>query len=339
MKKHVFLSAALALAVAITASAGTAARQKASETTLQGAGSTFVFPLVSQWVANYKPARVSYNPIGSGGGIAAITNRNVDFGASDAPLTKDQFSACRGCVQIPWALGATAAMYRLDGAPTRMRITGKLLADIYLGTVKYWDDAKIKALNKGVKLPHEKITPIFRSDGSGTTYNWTDYLSSVSSTFRSKIGKSTQVNFPVGVGGKGSSGVSAVLSQTNGGIAYADVAYAIKNHFSFFHVQNKAGKFILPGNRPIEAAAATVKRVPSDNAISIVNPPKSQKLAYPISSFTWVIVPTNTSKAAALKSFITWALGPGQSYGPRLRFVQVPSVVVAAAKKTLKRIH
>jgi len=337
--KKLLLGALLVAVVAITASAGTASNEKASDTTIQGAGSTFVFPLVSQWTANYKPAKVSYNPIGSGGGIAAISNRNVDFGASDAPLTSDQFSGCHGCVQIPWALGATAAMYHLDGAPTRMRITGKVLAGIYLGTIKYWDAKQIKALNKGVNLPHEKITPIFRSDGSGTTYNWTDYLSSVSPAFRSKVGKSTQVNFPVGVGGKGSSGVSAVLSQTNGGIAYADVAYAIKNHLSFFHVQNKAGKFILPGNRPIEAAAATVTRVPSDNAISIVNPPKTQKLAYPIASFTWVIVPLKTSKAAALKSFVTWALGPGQQYGPRLRFVHIPSVVVAAAKKTLKRVH
>jgi phosphate transport system substrate-binding protein len=340
MKKHfLFLSALVAVGVAFAASTGTAAEHRTADTTLQGAGSTFVFPLVSQWVANYKPAKVSYNPIGSGGGIAAITNRNVDFGASDAPLTKDQFAACKGCVQIPWALSGTSAMYHLDGAPTRMRITGKILAAIYLGQITYWDDSRIKALNKDAKLPHEKITPIFRSDGSGTTFNWTDYLSSVSPEFRSKIGTSTQVNFPVGVGGKGSSGVSAVLAQTNGGIAYADVAYAVKNGFSFFRVQNKAGKFILPGNVAIAAAAATVKKVPSDNALSIVNPPKTQKIAYPISTFTWVIVPTTTSKAADLKKFILWAVGSGQSYGPRLRFVPVPKVVVAAAKRTVSKVH
>ncbi|MDX6511743.1 MAG: phosphate transport system substrate-binding protein [Gaiellaceae bacterium] len=337
MKKSAFTAALLAAAVAAALLAGaSSARQTAS---LQGAGSSFVFPLVSQWTSHYDAAHVSYNPVGSGAGIAAISNRSVDFGASDAPLTKDQAAGCKGCVQIPWALSATSVMYKLDNADPHLRISGKVLSNVFLGSIRYWDDAQLKKLNPGKTLPHTKITPIFRSDASGTTFNFTDYLSSSSPAFRSKVGNSTQVSFPVGVGGKGSSGVSAVLAQTNGGIAYADVAYAIKNHFAFFRVQNKAGKYILPGNAAIAAAASTVKKVPASNAISIVNPPKSKKTAYPICTFTYVIIPTQTSNAASVRSFVFWALTKGQTYGPPLRFVPVPKPVLVAAEKTLKKVH
>ena len=338
-RKFIALGAIVALLAAIVAGVASASQAKRSDTTLQGAGSSFVFPLVSQWIANYSGAKISYNPIGSGGGIAAISNRNVDFGASDAPLTPDQASSCKGCVQIPWALSASSFMYNLDGADPHLRISGKVLADIYLGKVSYWDDSRIKVLNKGKTLPHQKITPIFRSDASGTTFNITDYLSRVSTEFKSKIGNSTQVNFPTGVGGKGSSGVSGVLKQTNGGIAYADVAYAIKNHFAFFRVQNKAGKYILPNNGAIAAAASTVKRVPAGNAISIVNPPKAKKTAYPVSTYTYVILPLQTKNAADLKKFVQWAVTSGQRYGVPLRFVPVSGVVLKAAKTTLAKIH
>src|SRR5215471_4255700 len=189
--------------------------------TLKGAGSSFVSPLVLTMVQPYEAAtgvHVDYNPIGSGRGITAIQTRQVDFGASDAPMTPDQFNGCNGCVQVPWQASGTAFAYNLPGMPPHLKITGTVLANIYLGNIKKWNDPAIKKLNPGVNLPSMDITPIWRSDASGTTFNVTDYTSKVSPAFKSKIGNGTQVNFPVGVGGSGSSGVSAVLSRTQGGI-------------------------------------------------------------------------------------------------------------------------
>jgi phosphate transport system substrate-binding protein len=328
---------ALAAIIATTATAST------KGDTLKGAGSTFVSPLVQTWQQPYESAtgvRVDYNPIGSGGGIQAITNRTVDFGASDAPLTRDQFNACNGCVQIPWTASSTSISYNLSGAPPHLKITGPVLASIYLGHITKWNDAALKQLNPGANLPDTDITPIFRSDGSGTTYNFTDYLAKVSPEFKSKIGTGTQVNFPTGTGGRGSSGVSAVLSRTNGGIIYVDVAFALKSHFSFFSVKNRAGKFQLPGTRAITAAMATVKHVTPDNKISIVDPPKTAPLAYPICTFTYVILPTKSNNAAALRKFVFWGMTNGvKRFGPGLRFVQVPPVVLSASEKTLKKVQ
>jgi len=316
---------------------------KGSAGTLDGAGSTFVFPLVSTWSPVYDAAtgvHVNYNPIGSGGGISAISNRTVDFGASDAPMTSDQFAACHGCVQIPWALSATSVAYNLSGSAPHLRMNGAVLAKIFLGKITDWNDPAIKKLNPGKTLPAEKITPIFRSDSSGTTYNFTDYLSSVSPEFKSAVGKGTQVNFPVGVGGKGSSGVAAVLARTNGGITYVDVAYSLKNHFKIAKLKNRAGKFQLPGIKQIQAAAdSIIKLKNSQNAFTAVDPNPRAPKAYPICTFTWVIVPLKTGKAPDLKKFITWALNTGQTYGPKLLFVPVPKAVKTAGLKTLARIH
>jgi phosphate transport system substrate-binding protein len=334
------LTAVFAIGLAMVAVATATATTRGGS--LKGAGSTFVSPLISTWVAPYDAAtgvHVDYNPIGSGGGIQAITNRTVDFGASDAPLTRDQFAACNGCVQIPWALSSTSIAYNLPGVSTHLRITGPVLADIYLGKITKWNDAALKKLNPGVNLPDTPITPIFRSDGSGTTYNFTDYLSKVSPEWKSKVGTGTQVNFSTGTGGRGSSGVSAVLSRTQGGIIYVDVAFSLKSHFSFFRVKNKAGVFQLPGARAIKAAAATVTRVPADNKLSIVDPPKSQRLAYPICTFTYVILPTKTDNAAALRKFVFWALTGGAKYGPKLLFEPVPKVVLSASEKTLRKVQ
>jgi len=336
--KHFVALTAVALATIFT----TSATATSKGLTLKGAGSTFVSPLVLTWVQPYESAtgvHVDYNPVGSGGGIQAITNRSVDFGASDAPLTPDQFNACNGCVQIPWTASGTSIAYNLSGAPPHLKITGKVLADIYLGKVKKWNDSALKKLNPGVSLPNTDITPIFRSDGSGTTYNFTDYLSKVSPEWKSKAGMGTQVNFPTGVGGRGSSGVSAVLSRTNGGITYVDVAFATKNHFSFFSVKNKAGKYQLPGTRQIKAAMDTVKRVNPDNKISIVDP-KGAPLAYPISTFTYVILRTKSDNASALRKYVFWGMTSGvKKFGPPLRFLQVPPVVLSASEKTLKKVQ
>jgi phosphate transport system substrate-binding protein len=336
------LVAFAAAAALMTASSGLAMTTAKDASGLTGAGSSFVSPLVSTWVAPYDAAtgvHIDYSPIGSGGGISAISNRTVDFGASDAPLTPDQATACKGCVQIPWALSATAIAYNVDGVPPHLKLTGKVLGDIYLGTVKNWNDPALKKLNPGVNLPDLAITPIFRSDASGTSFNFTDYLSRVNATFASKIGTGTQVNFPVGVGGRGSSGVSAVLARTKGGIMYADVAFSLKNHFTFFRIQNRSGKYTLPGLAQIKDAASTVKFIPADNSISIVNPPKTKGEAYPICTFTYVIVPLQTSNAPALKKFIFWALTGGQKYGPKLLFQPIPKIVLVRAEQTLTKIH
>jgi phosphate transport system substrate-binding protein len=335
---------ALLLAGALALSTGAvASKSKSNATELTGAGSTFVSKLVQAWVPKVDHdlgLKVTYGPIGSGGGIAQITNRTVDFGASDAPLSPDQFAACKGCVQIPWALSATSVPYRLDGGPNRIRLNGPVLANVFLGKIKKWNDPAIQKLNKGKSIPDTEITVVHRSDGSGTTYNFTDYLSRVSAEWKSRVGKGTAVNWPVGVGGRGSSGVSAALSQTNGGITYVDVAFSLANHFKFAAIQNRAGVFALPGLKGIAAAAKTINRVAPDNGgISIVNPAKSQPLAYPICTFTYVIIPKQTSKAADLKKFVRWTLTKGQSDGPKLLFQPVPKVVLNASLKTLNLVH
>jgi len=314
-----------------------ASSQKAS---LTGAGSTFVAPLVSQWISHYSAASINYSGVGSGAGIAAISSRQVDFGASDAPMTPDQLSACHGCVQVPWAFSATSIPYNVSGVSYGLKLTGPILADIYLGHIKKWNDKRIRAINKGVNLPGESIVPIYRSDGSGTSFNFTDYLSHVSKEWKSKIGKGTQPAFPTGVGARGSSGVAAKLGSTPGGITYVDIAYAYKNHYKIAKIQNRAGKFVLPTIKSLRAAAASVKRVTrKDNAISVVDPARSQPKAYPICTFTWVIMPVKTNKALELKKFVTWALNKGQTYGPPLLFVPVPKAVKEAGLKTLAKVH
>ena len=336
------LFAAALLAVCAAAGA-TAGQTKHAAGQLVGAGSTFVQPLVSQWQAAYPPlsgVNIVYQPIGSGGGIQAITNRTVDFGASDAPLTPDQVASCKGCYQLPWALGGTAVMVNLKtNAHAPLHITGPVLAQIYLGQITSWDDPAIKALNPGISLPSQKITPVYRSDGSGTSYNFTDYLSSVSPAFKSKIGVSTQPPFPVGVGGKGSSGVSGVVKSTSGAIGYADIAYAVTNHILVMAVRNAAGKYTTPGIKSISAAAAAFKTVPANGEMHIVNPPKSEAGAYPISTYTYVIIPQTTSNAAPLRKFVFWALTSGQKYGVKLRYVPIPKQVLVASEKILKKVQ
>jgi phosphate transport system substrate-binding protein len=335
-KRLAAILAALGVAAAVLTGLASA-RPTAS---LSGAGSTFVVPLVTAWTQHYQSGSVNYSGIGSGGGIAAITARSVDFGASDAPLTPDQASACRGCVQIPWAFSATSIPYNVSGVGYGLKLTGPIIAAIYSGSIKYWDNSAIKKLNKGVKLPHEKIVPIYRSDGSGTSYNFTDYLSHVSKAWKDKIGKGTQPSFPVGVGARGSSGVAAKLQSTPGGITYVDVAYSLKNHFKIAKVRNRAGKFTLPGLKQIQAAADSIRKLHnSQNAFTAVDPNPRAKNAYPICTFTWVIVPQKTGKAAELKKFITWALNRGQTYGPKLLFVPVPKAVKQTGLKTLAKVH
>ncbi len=340
LSKRTFIAALLTLAFAAALVAGTAGARGAGS--LNGAGATFPAPLIALWQQSYHASTINYNPIGSGGGIQAITNKQVDFGASDAPLTKDQFAACP-CVQIPWALSATSVPYNIPGTGYGLHMTGPLLADIYLGKVDYWDNPKIKKINPGKSLPHVKITPIFRSDGSGTTYNFTDYLSKVSREFRNKVGNSTQVNFPAGIGARGSSGVAAALKRTEGGLTYVDVAYSLKNHFKIFKIQNRAKKWTLPGIRSILAAASLVKKVSGSNEMHIVDPPANKKYAaaYPICTFTYALLQKSTDKASDVKAFVKWAVTKGQTVpgAQKLLFVPIPKVVQTAAIKTLSKVH
>jgi len=340
--KRTFTTLAALLAVGLVAVVSAGAKSHADR--LTGAGSSFVSPLVSLWASDYASktgTQIAYSPVGSGAGIAAITARQVDFGASDAPLSPDQFNACNGCVQIPWALSATSIIYNLSGVPNNLHMTGAVLARIYLGDITKWDDPAIKALNPKVDLPSTSITPVYRSDNSGTSYNFTDYLSAVSGAWKSKIGVGVNANWPKGQGGRGSSGVSGVVSNTQGAIGYVDVAFALKNRLKFMSLKNASGVYASPGLRGITAAAATVKKVPANNELHIVNPPKSDRLAYPICTFTYVILPTKTDKAADLRRFIFYAVNPtqGQKLGTKLLFAPLPKVVLVASEKTLKKVQ
>jgi phosphate transport system substrate-binding protein len=239
---------------------------------------------------------------------------------------------------VPWALSATSVDYNLKDAPDHLRLTGPVIADIFLGKIKDWDDPAIKRLNPGLSLPSTPISVIHRSDGSGTTFDFTDYLSHVSPEWKQKVGSGTSVSWPAGQGGKGSSGVSAVLARTNGGITYTDVAYALANHFHVAGVQNRAGKFLVPSLPLITAAAASVQSLPADNAISIVDPPAAAASAYPISTYTYAIVPRSSPKAATLKEFLTYAIGPGQQFGPKLLFASLPQQILARDHQTIAKI-
>ena len=332
-KRLVCLSAA-----AVVASMATGVTASAMAAKLSGAGSTLVAPLEAKWAAGFAATgnTVSYSPVGSGTGITDITDNLVDFGASDAPLTSAQQSACPTCVQMPWALSATAVGFHLNGI-SKLKLTGKVLAEIYLGSIAKWNNPAIKKLNKGVKLPNRKITPIYRSDGSGDTYAFTNYLSHVSSAWAGKIGPpATTISFPTGVSGHGNAGVTAILANTNGSIGYVAASYLIEQGgLGAAEIQNAAGKYEYPNIPEISDATKSVHSVPASNALPIVDPPKSDKTAYPISTFTYVIVHKNTPKATLLTQWITYALTTGQAFGAKLDFAPIPKVVLNAAKTTL----
>jgi len=304
---------------------------------LVGAGSTLLAPLEAQWANDYHHrtgVSVTYGAVGSGAGIAQISARTVDFGASDAPMTPDQASGCNGCVQIPWALTATGVAFHLDGVRS-LKLSGPIVAKIYLGQITKWNDKRIRKLNRGVHLPGTKITPVFRSDGSGDTYAFTDYLSGVSSSWKHRIGRATAVSFPAGVGGRGNDGVTAIVASTNGSIGYISASYIIAHALKVAALQNAAGKFVYPNLSNISAAASVVKRVPSNNEMHIVNSPKSIPNAYPLSTFTYVIVPKSSSKASALGRFILYAMNAGQRFGAALDFAPIPRVVYQAGIRTV----
>jgi phosphate transport system substrate-binding protein len=344
------LLAALALAFAVAACGSSGSDSSTgsgggASSPLVGAGSTLVAPLMSKWQSDFaskSEITVTYGAIGSGGGIDQITSRTVDFGASDAPLTPEQFEEANAegeVEQIPWALSGTVPAYNVEGAPEDLKLSGEVLAGIYLGKITSWDDPAIAKLNPGASLPGTKITPVYRSDGSGDTYAFTNYLSTVDPEFKSQVGTSTQVKFPTGVGAEKNDGVAAAIGQTDGAIGYVGLAYALQNELSMPLVENSAGNFPEPGVKSVEAAADAVDKIGPNNEISLADLPASAEGAYPISTYTYVIVPLESEKAEELKKFITYAIGPaGQGYGPDLDFAPLPKQIVAADKKAIARI-
>jgi len=341
VRTSVVLAAVAAATALAVATAGTASA-KSTGASVNGAGSTFVAPLVTKWMSPVQSQlgiALNYNAVGSGGGVSAITQKQVDFGASDAPLS--QFSpTCATCVQIPWALAATGVIYNLSGLQ-HLHMTGQVLAKIYLGKITNWRNSAIKKLNPGKSLPNKAITVVHRSDSSGTTFNFTDYLSHVSSAWKSKVGTGTSVSWPAGEGEGHSSGVAGAVRTTPGAIGYVDVYYAVHNHLGLFRLKNRAGKYVLPRAKGILAAAALDTHPAKDGSLSIVNPPKSKKFrnAYPICTYTYVDVQKTSANATKIKRLITWAITKGQSYGPALIFEPLPRAVVAFDKKQVKKIH
>jgi phosphate transport system substrate-binding protein len=313
-----------------------------TQKSLSGAGSSLLAPLVSAWAVDYKKrtgVSIAYNAVGSGAGIQAITQRDVDFGASDAPMTAYQAKAAKDVLQVPWALSATALSYNVKGAPSGLKLSGPVLAGIFLGTITKWNDPAITKLNPGAQLPATLIAPVFRIDASGDTYAFTDFLSKVSPEWKTKVGAGTQVDFAAGSGARGNSGVTATISRTDGAIGYVAIAYAVQGNLSYASIQNAAGNFSKPDIPSIEAAAKTVTSIPPDNTITITDPPASEPGAYPISTFTYALVPESTSKASVLKPFLHYALGDGQSLGAQYQFAPLPDAVITAGENTIAKIH
>ena len=326
----------------------TASPAAASESSLTGAGSTLVAPLEATWAIDFERRygdTVVYSAVGSGAGISQITARTVDFGASDAPLTPGQAEACKmgsspaeECIQIPWALTATGVAYNIPGVRT-LHLSGPVIAEIYLGKITNWDSSAIKKLNKGVKLPNLAITPVYRSDGSGDTYAFTNYLSDVSSQWNKEVGYATTVGFKTGVGGKGNAGVTAVVQSTSGSIGYISASYIIAHGLPAAAVENAAGKFEFPNLKNIENAASAVKSVPANNELHIVDPSKKYKIAYPISTFTYCIVPLASPDKTLLADWIYYAMTLGQAFAPPLDFAPIPKVVLNAGLKSIKQLE
>lgn len=317
---------------------------------VNGAGATFPYPIYSKWFDVYhkdKPAiQINYQSVGSGAGIRQITEGTVDFGASDGPMNDEQlktFREKRGMeiLHFPTVLGADVPTYNIPGVSGELNFTPEALAGIFLGSITKWNDPAIAAANKGVNLPGNDIIVVHRSDGSGTTYIWTDYLSKVSEPWNSKVGKGTSVNWPVGLGGKGNEGVAGLVKQTPNSIGYVELIYAIQNKMSYGKIKNSAGVFIKADLASVSAAAAGAsKSMPEDFRVSITNAPG--KTAYPVSSFTWLLIPAriqDAGKREAIKGFAKWMLTDGQNYTEKLAYARLPKEVVAKELRALSKIQ
>ncbi len=317
-----------------------------AEMLINGAGATFPYPIYSKWFDVYAKqnpgVKFNYQSIGSGGGIRMLSNRTVEVGASDAPLTDQQLADAPGKIlHFPSVMGADVIAYNLPGFTGKLRLTGPLIADIFMGKITKWDDDKIKALNPGAAIPSTDVVVCHRSDGSGTSYIFTDYLSKVSHDWSSDVGKGTSVKWPAGLGGKGNEGVTALIQQTPGAIGYIELIYALNNKIPFAVIQNKAGNWIEASLEGVTAAAAsTASNMPADFRVSITDAPGAS--AYPISSFTWILVyqkQNNKEVGEQIKKFLSWAIHDGQKYPPELKYAQLPAAVVNKEDAQIQQIQ
>ncbi|HYM25117.1 MAG TPA: phosphate ABC transporter substrate-binding protein PstS [Vicinamibacterales bacterium] len=328
-------------AVVVLAAGATLAAQTMR---INGGGATFPNPIYSKWFSEYnklhKNVEINYQSQGSGFGITQLTQETVFFGASDGPMTDQQLKAAPGPIlHFPTVLGAVVPVYNVAGAG-ELKFTGQVLADIYLGKITKWNDPAIAKLNAGVKLTATDITVVHRAEGSGTTYIWVDYLSKVSPEFKSKVGVAASVNWPAGVGGKGNEGVAGLVTQTPGSIGYVELIYALQNKIAYGSVQNAAGDFLKASIEGVtKAAAGAVANMPADFRVSITNAPG--KGAYPISSFTWLLMyenPKDKAQAKTMVDFVKWALTDGQKYCADLGYAPLPAEIVKMEMSALGKI-
>jgi phosphate transport system substrate-binding protein len=316
----------------------------ASAQNLTGAGATFPQPIYQKWFSEYNKAHkdvtINYQGIGSGGGIAQMQKATVDFGASDGPMTDQQLADTKFKVfHIPTVLGGVVPTYNIPGVTTELKFTGDVLADIHLGKIKKWNDPRLAKANPGVKFPDAEIVVIHRSDPSGTSYIWTDYLSKVSPDWANGPKKGAAVNWPVGLGGKGNDGVAGLVKQNEDSIGYVELIYALSNNMSYGSVQNAAGEFVKASLESVTIAAGTVKEMPDDFRVSITNAPG--KGAYPIASFTWLLVPAewpDAGKEKAFVAFLNWMVDQGQAMTSALSYAPLPKNVAAKVKARIKEI-
>jgi len=338
--KKTLLAVPLLFALALTAGA------QSNPMLLNAAGATFPYPIYSKWFDVYHTQKsgvqINYQSIGSGGGIRQLLAGTVDFGASDGPMSDDQLAQAKfKILHFPTVLGADVPTYNIPGVSGELNFTQKALAGIYLGTITKWNDPEIAKTNPGVSLPNSDIVVVHRSDGSGTTYIWTDFLSKASDVWKNKVGKGTSVNWPVGLGGKGNEGVAGLVKQTPGSIGYVELIYAIQNNMPYGKVQNAAGKFVKADLAGVTAAASgAAKEMPEDFRVSITNAPGAA--AYPVSSFTWLLIPAQIQDAAkrdAIKGFLKWMLKEGQDYNEGLSYARLPKPVVEKELKAISLIQ
>jgi phosphate transport system substrate-binding protein len=340
LKRRIIVALFIVLAIAGIGRSGFA------DMLINGAGATFPYPIYSKWFDVYAKEnpgiKFNYQSIGSGGGIRMLSNRTVDVGASDAPMTNQQLADAPGKIlHFPSVMGAVVLAYNLPGFSGTLRLTGPVIADIYAGKITKWDDDQIKALNPGGAIPSQDIVVCHRSDGSGTSYIFTDYLSKVSPSWASDPGKGTAVKWPAGLGGKGNEGVTALIQQTPGAIGYIELIYALNNKIPFAQIQNKAGNWVTASLAGVTAAAASsAGDMPSDFRVSITNAPGAD--AYPISSFTWLLVyqkQTNKDVGEQIKKFLGWAMTEGQTLAPALQYAPLPAEVVQKETAQIQEIQ
>jgi len=316
-----------------------------AQTTINGAGATFPNPIYSKWFSEYHTLhpdiQINYQSVGSGAGIRQVQAGTVDFGASDGPMTDEQIAQSKVKVlHLPTVLGSVVPAYNIPGVSAELKFTPDVLADIFLGKITNWNDGRIAKANPGVNFPNQNVTVVHRSDGSGTTYIWTDYLSKVSKDWEATVGKGTSVKWPIGLGGKGNEGVAGSIRQLPGSIGYIELIYALQNKIPFGEVQNSSKNFIKASLASTTAAAAGVK-MPADFRVSITNP--SGKDAYPIASFTWLLIPTHPAdakKGQIIKDFLYWMLDKGQTMVEALSYAPLPKDVVEKEKAAIgSQIH